>query len=125
MDLLEQGKQKGLITISEDGSRITYTYQNKTRNFNNPEEKVQAEQKALKVQNETIQKEEEAKQQVIAAQAEAESIKIKAEAEAEANKLISNSLTSTLVDYYRIQAWNGELPEVMGNSVNPFVSLGD
>ena len=89
------------------------------------EEKVQAEQKALKVQNETIQKEEEAKQQVIAAQAEAESIKIKAQAEAEANKLISNSLTSTLVDYYRIQAWNGELPEVMGNSVNPFVTLGN
>lgn len=43
MNLIEQGKQKGLITISEDGSRITYLYQNKTRNFNNPEEKVQAE----------------------------------------------------------------------------------
>ncbi|MBO4507636.1 MAG: hypothetical protein J5747_03255 [Spirochaetaceae bacterium] len=43
MDIIEQGKQKGLITISEDGSRITYVHQNKTRNFNNPEEKVQAE----------------------------------------------------------------------------------
>ena len=43
MDIIEQGKQKGLITISEDGSRITYVHQNKTWNFNNPEEKVQAE----------------------------------------------------------------------------------
>ena len=43
MDLIEQGKQKGLIFISEDKSRITYLNQNKSRNYNNPEEKVQAE----------------------------------------------------------------------------------
>lgn len=43
MDLIEQGIKKGLISISEDKSRITYTYQNKSRNYNNPEEKVQAE----------------------------------------------------------------------------------
>ena len=43
MNLVEQGIQKGLISISEDKSRITYLNQNKTRNYNNPEEKVQAE----------------------------------------------------------------------------------
>ena len=43
MNLIEQGIQKGLISISEDKSRITYLNQNKTRNYNNPEEKVQAE----------------------------------------------------------------------------------
>lgn len=43
MNIIEQGKKKGLITISEDGTRITYVHQNKTRNYNNPEEKVQAE----------------------------------------------------------------------------------
>jgi len=89
------------------------------------EEKVQAEQKALKVQNETIQKEEEAKQQVIAAEAEAKATLVKAQAEAEANKLLNNSLTSTLVEYYKIEKWNGEFPEVMGNTVNPFVTIGE
>lgn len=43
MNLVEQGIQKGLISISEDKNRITYLNQNKTRNYNNPEEKVQAE----------------------------------------------------------------------------------
>ena len=43
MDLIEQGIQKGLISFSEDKSRITYLNQNKSRNYNNPEEKVQAE----------------------------------------------------------------------------------
>ena len=43
MNLIEQGIKKGLISISEDKSRITYLNQNKTRNYNNPEEKVQAE----------------------------------------------------------------------------------
>lgn len=87
------------------------------------EEKVAAEQEALKVQNETLKKEEEAKQLVIAAQAEAEATKVKAQAEAEANKLINSSLTPTLVDYYKVQSWDGKFPEVMGNNVNPFVTL--
>lgn len=43
MNLIEQGIKKGLISFSEDKSRITYLNQNKTRNYNNPEEKVQAE----------------------------------------------------------------------------------
>lgn len=89
------------------------------------EEKVAAEQQALKVQNETVKKQEEAKQAVIAAEAEAETIKLKAQAEAEANRLINASLTPTLVEYEKIQKWNGEFPSVMGNTVNPFVTIGE
>lgn len=87
------------------------------------EQKVAAEQKAMTVQNETIQKQEEAKQKVIAAQAEADAILVKAQAEAEANRLLNESLSGDLLDYYKIQAWNGELPQVMGNEVNPFVMM--
>ena len=87
------------------------------------EQKVAAEPKALTVQNETIQKQEEAKQKVIAAQAEADAILVKAQAEAEANRLLNESLSGDLLDYYKIQAWNGELPQVMGNEVNPFVMM--
>lgn len=40
---IELGLEKRLISFNTDMSRITYTYQNKQRNYNNPEEKVQAE----------------------------------------------------------------------------------
>ena len=43
MNIIEQGVSQGLISFNEDKSRITYTHQNKSRNYNNPEEKVQAE----------------------------------------------------------------------------------
>jgi len=43
MNLLETGIEKGLIKFDEDRNFITYIHQNKKRNYNNPEEKVQAE----------------------------------------------------------------------------------
>ena len=43
MTLFEQGLTQKLIEISEDKSTITYLHQGKSRNYNNPEEKVQAE----------------------------------------------------------------------------------
>ena len=42
-DYIQLGIEKGHISFNEDKSRITYTCQNKERNYNNPEEKVQAE----------------------------------------------------------------------------------
>ena len=41
--IIQEGIRKGLISISEDEKTITYIQQNKSRNFANPEEKVQAE----------------------------------------------------------------------------------
>ncbi|WP_196895825.1 restriction endonuclease subunit M [Aureivirga marina] len=44
MDIIEQGIEKGLIRFDEDRKNIYYIHQdNKRRNYNNPEEKVQAE----------------------------------------------------------------------------------
>ena len=87
--------------------------------------KVEAEQQALRAQNETVLKEEEAKQRVIAAEAEAESQRIAAEAEAYAIELIQKQLSSSpqYIQLQMVEKWNGEWPEVMGNTVNPFVSL--
>ena len=42
-DYIQIGIDKGLISFNEDRSRITYIFQRKERNYNNPEEKVQAE----------------------------------------------------------------------------------
>lgn len=43
MSLIQKGIESGLITISEDNKTIKYLHQNKSRNYTNPEEKVQAE----------------------------------------------------------------------------------
>lgn len=73
------------------------------------EEKQVAQQKLLTAETE--------KQRAIAnAQAEAESIVIKAQAEAEANKVLSESITTNIIEYNKIEKWNGELPQVTGNS---------
>lgn len=88
-------------------------------------QKVAAEQEALRVQNETVAKQEEAKQAVIAAEAEAESKRVAAEAEAYAIELIQKQLDAS-PEYIRLQMvekWNGTWPEVMGNEINPFILM--
>ena len=57
--------------------------------------KVAAEQEALRKQNETVAKEEEAKQLLIAAQAEADAKKLAADAEAYAIQVIQEQLSSS------------------------------
>ena len=42
-DYIKIGVEQGYISFDKEMSRRTYTYQNKQRNYNNPEEKVQAE----------------------------------------------------------------------------------
>lgn len=87
--------------------------------------KVVAEQEALKMQNKTKEKEELARQTVIEAQAEAESQKIRADAEAYAIEAIQKQLQQSpeYIELQRVQKWDGKYPQVMGNSVNPFVAL--
>ncbi len=87
--------------------------------------KVIAAQDALKMQNKTAEKEEEAKQKVIAAQADADSQKIKADAEAYSIKAVQEQLAKSpnYIDYLKIENWNGVLPQAIGSEVNPFVSL--
>lgn len=87
--------------------------------------KVIAAQDALKMQNKTAEKEEEAKQKVIAAQAEADSQKIKADAEAYAIEAVQKQLTQSpnYIEYMKIMNWDGTLPQAIGTEVNPFIAL--
>lgn len=89
------------------------------------EAKQVAEQEKLRAQIEqgqlTMEQEAQANRRIIDANAAAEVAKIEAEAaeyagqrEAAANQAISESLTSALIEYYKIQQWNGELPAVTG-----------
>ena len=84
----------------------------------------QTYQKAKTEQNQlTMEKEAEAERKIIDANAALEVAKIGAEAveyagqkEAAANQAVASTLTSQLIEYYKIQQWNGELPTVSGGN---------
>lgn len=65
----------------------------------------------------------QAEQAKIKAQGEADAKKIASDAEAEANKKIAGSLTSELIEKIKYEKWNGELPQVQGDTM-PIVSVG-
>lgn len=76
-----------------------------------------------KIENEAAIAKAEANKKVAIANAEADAQKtsISAEAQAEANRKIADSLSDTLIEYQKIQKWNGELPTV--TSGNALVSI--
>lgn len=55
-----------------------------------------------------------AEQAKIKAQGEADAKKIAAEGEAEANRKIAESLTPELIEKFKYDKWNGEVPQVQG-----------
>ena len=57
------------------------------------------------------------------AEAEAQKTAIKAEAQAEANKKIAESLSDTLIEYQKIQKWDGKLPAVMSDAGNMLIDI--
>lgn len=96
------------------------------------EAKQVAEQEKLRAKIEqeqlTMEKESESARRVIDAEAAAEVAKIEAEAaayagekEAAANEKIAESLTEPLIDYYKIQQWDGKLPTVTG--ADPIIKM--
>ncbi|MBR6918047.1 MAG: prohibitin family protein [Clostridia bacterium] len=81
------------------------------------EEKQVAQQQLLKAETE--------KQTAITnAEAEAETIRIKAQAEADANRIISESITQNVIDYKKLEKWDGVLPKVTGGA-STFISVDD
>ena len=79
------------------------------------EEKVTAEQEALKAKNKTVQVQEEARQKILTAEAEAKAIQLKAQA------LAGNK---QLVELEYVKKWDGKLPVNMyGGSAVPFINV--
>lgn len=71
-----------------------------------------------KIENEAAIAKAEADKQVAITNAEAEAQKtsIAADAQAEANRKIAESLSDTLIEYQKIQKWDGKLPTVSGSN---------
>ena len=84
--------------------------------------KVEAQKAEVEAEKLLVQKQADVDAKILEAEAEAEAIRIKAEAEAEANRLISESLTSELLQLEQINKWNGDVPQVQGNST-PIIDL--
>lgn len=61
----------------------------------------------------------------VQADAEAYAIKMRADAEAEANKKINQSLTKDLIDYTKINHWNGKLPQIVGGNSIPIINMDE
>ncbi|MBR4932849.1 MAG: prohibitin family protein, partial [Clostridia bacterium] len=72
------------------------------------EAKQVAEQNLIKTKTEQ-------EQAIVIAEAEAEVIRTKAEAQAEANKLLAESLSDVVIEFEKIQKWDGKLPLVSGS----------
>ena len=91
------------------------------------EAKQVAEQNLIKTKTEQEQAiviaEAEAKKKVIAAEAEAEAILKKAQAQAEANQKVSASLSEELIEYSKVEKWDGKLPVATGG--NTFMDISD
>ena len=96
------------------------------------EAKQVAQQNKLRAETEAEQKVIEAKAAAevrkVNADAAAYEVRAKAEAEAEANRMISESLTQSLISYTYAQTWDGKLPTVMtgeGSSMLPVLDVNE
>jgi regulator of protease activity HflC (stomatin/prohibitin superfamily) len=80
------------------------------------------QQQALTAQNELQKNQFQAQGDSIKAAGRAKAILTEAEAQAKANRLLSESLTGTLVQYEMAKRWNGQMPQVAGSAV-PMIQL--
>lgn len=81
--------------------------------------KIGATQIALQKEQEVMQAEADAKKRIAAAEGEAQSILKVAKAQAEANRILSASITPTLVNYKLVERWNGASPQYSGTGLFP------
>ena len=87
------------------------------------ESKQEAEQLALKAENDLLRIRVEAVQRVTQAQAEADAILLEATAQAEALKLQRIEVTELLNQYKAIEKWDGKLPVFLGSDTVPLVDV--
>ena len=118
--LMEDVQKKVSNQVSEEGIIIEKIYL--LGSFRLPKivitalnAKVKATQQAQQRENELREAEAEAKKKIAEAEGTARSIIVKADAQAKANRKIAGSLSSALVEYKKIEKWNGVLPKVSGS----------
>lgn len=104
---------KQLAQLNYEKQKIQNQTNIEAANAQAEQERILAEAEATKTR---IAAQANADKRIISAEAEAKSILATAEAQAEANKKLSESLTEDLIDYEKIQTWDGKLPKVTGST---------
>ncbi len=87
-------------------------------NFDFSEAYITAIEEKQVAQQQLLKAETEKQTRITNAEAEAEALKIQVEAQAEANRILAESITDELVEYNKIEKWNGELPMVTGGAAS-------
>jgi regulator of protease activity HflC (stomatin/prohibitin superfamily) len=90
------------------------------------EQKVTAQQVALKAENDLTRIKVEKEQTITQAEAQAQAVKLRADAEAYSLQVIREQLekNNALIQYKSIEKWNGIMPMyMMGNSPTPFIQI--
>lgn len=89
------------------------------------ESKVEAEQKALKAQNDLRRIQIEAQQREAEAQGIGKANIAEAQGEAEAIRIINEALAQNpnYLEWLKIQKWDGRLPYVVGQGGTPFIQI--
>ena len=89
------------------------------------ESKVEAEQKALKAENDLRRIEVEARQRAAQAEGIAAANIAEANGEAQAIKIINEALAQNpnYLEWLKTQAWDGKLPLVVGSGGTPFIQI--
>ena len=85
--------------------------------------KIEATQRAQQRENEVREARAEAEKRIAKAEGEAQSILRVAKANAEANIILAKSLTPELIEYKKIEAWDGVLPTVTSANSMPLIAL--
>lgn len=80
-----------------------------------------ATQIAIAAENKVKQAQAEAEQQVATAKGDSAAAVIEAQGKSQANVILARSVTPELVEYQKVQAWDGHLPQVSG--VSPLVNF--
>jgi regulator of protease activity HflC (stomatin/prohibitin superfamily) len=80
------------------------------------------QQQGLTAQNELQKNQFQAQGDSIKAAGRAKAILAEAEAQAKANRLLSESITPTLVQYEMSKRWNGQMPQVTGSAM-PMIQM--
>lgn len=84
--------------------------------------KVEMVQQSAKAREAVAKATAEGDSAVAKAKAEAQATRERADAEAYANEKLSRSLSPALVEYLRVQKWNGVMPQVSGGAT-PLINL--
>lgn len=135
MDLIGGGKGELLAGVREDlqkgplGAYIdfeTISFVHALRLPANVQESinlvVQSMNAAKSAEAAVKTKEAEAQQAIAAAEGRAQALRIEAEGQAQANRILNSSLTPTLVEWSKVQKWNGVQPQVVGSGVGILVA---